>query len=150
MNGLPIDTWIRLIDWMSIGLVVYFAYSYVHSHLGRSAAENSEVDATRAEMAYHPPFAAIVGAGLTIPLTVFQIWYFSPGSSWLEYAVRLLPGSSLAALSICSCTANRTRARLAASVRSTGLLLSVANLIIWAAITYWFFAHYQEFYHGAG
>ncbi|MBN8161742.1 amino acid permease C-terminal domain-containing protein, partial [Vibrio vulnificus] len=27
MNSLPLDTWIRLIDWMSIGLVIYFAYS---------------------------------------------------------------------------------------------------------------------------
>jgi hypothetical protein len=35
------------------------------------------------------------------------------------------------------------------SVRSKGLILSVVNLIVWAVITYWFFAHYQEFYHGA-
>lgn len=151
MNGLPIDTWIRLIDWMSIGLVVYFAYSYVHSHLGRSAAENSEVDATRAQMAYHPPFAAIVGAGLTIPLTVFQIWYFSPGSSWLEYAVRLFAWIVTCGLVyLLMYGKSDTGAARSASVRSTGLLLSVANLIIWAAITYWFFAHYQEFYHGAG
>ena len=34
MNSLPLDTWIRLIDWMAIGLVIYFGYSYNHSKLG--------------------------------------------------------------------------------------------------------------------
>ena len=33
MNSLPLDTWIRLIDWMAIGLVIYFGYSYTHSKL---------------------------------------------------------------------------------------------------------------------
>ncbi|MCU0756371.1 MAG: amino acid permease, partial [Xanthomonadales bacterium] len=33
MNSLPLDTWIRLIVWMSLGLVIYFAYSYSHSNL---------------------------------------------------------------------------------------------------------------------
>ena len=35
MAGLPKDTWIRLIIWLAIGLVVYFAYSKNHSHIGR-------------------------------------------------------------------------------------------------------------------
>jgi APA family basic amino acid/polyamine antiporter len=33
MYGLPGDTWIRLIVWMAIGLVVYFAYSVNHSRI---------------------------------------------------------------------------------------------------------------------
>ena len=33
MAGLPGDTWIRLIIWMVIGLVIYFAYGYRHSAL---------------------------------------------------------------------------------------------------------------------
>ncbi|MDE3067596.1 MAG: amino acid permease [Verrucomicrobiota bacterium] len=33
MAGLPADTWARLIVWMAIGLVVYFAYSRRHSRL---------------------------------------------------------------------------------------------------------------------
>src|SRR5881394_1620721 len=58
MNSLPIDTWIRLIDWMAIGLVLYFAFSYNNSHLGKNAvaAANSE-----APPAYKPPMAAMVG-----------------------------------------------------------------------------------------
>jgi APA family basic amino acid/polyamine antiporter len=33
MAGLPWDTWLRLIIWMTIGLVLYFAYGYRHSEL---------------------------------------------------------------------------------------------------------------------
>ena len=33
MYGLPLDTWARLIIWMAIGLVIYFAYSMRHSKL---------------------------------------------------------------------------------------------------------------------
>jgi APA family basic amino acid/polyamine antiporter len=35
MAGLPWHTWERLIIWMILGVVVYFAYGYRHSHLRR-------------------------------------------------------------------------------------------------------------------
>jgi basic amino acid/polyamine antiporter, APA family len=38
MASLPWDTWMRLIIWMVIGLVIYFVYGVKHSHLRRSKA----------------------------------------------------------------------------------------------------------------
>ena len=32
MIGLPVATWIRLMTWLAIGLVIYFAYGYRHAH----------------------------------------------------------------------------------------------------------------------
>jgi APA family basic amino acid/polyamine antiporter len=34
MSGLPLDTWIRLVVWMVIGLAIYFAYGMHHSRIG--------------------------------------------------------------------------------------------------------------------
>ena len=36
MTSLPSDTWWRLIIWMAIGLVIYFAYGKSHSKLGKA------------------------------------------------------------------------------------------------------------------
>jgi len=35
MYGLPVDTWLRLIIWLVLGLLIYFGYGRSHSRAGR-------------------------------------------------------------------------------------------------------------------
>jgi APA family basic amino acid/polyamine antiporter len=44
MLGLPRDTWIRLIVWMAIGLLVYFFYGMRHSKISRRAVAEAAAD----------------------------------------------------------------------------------------------------------
>jgi APA family basic amino acid/polyamine antiporter len=39
MSALPWDTWIRLLAWMAIGIVIYFVYGKSHSHLNKPTEE---------------------------------------------------------------------------------------------------------------
>jgi basic amino acid/polyamine antiporter, APA family len=145
MNNLPLDTWIRLIVWMSIGLVLYFAYSYSHSNLAKvtDTPENSTVESN-----YVPPIAAIIGIGLTIPLTIWQVLYFIPNTHWIDLAVRLFAWIVTAILIavLMYGKSDRSGGR-SDSVKMYGLAGSVINLVAWAGITYWFFVHYAEL-HG--
>jgi APA family basic amino acid/polyamine antiporter len=45
MAGLPPDTWKRLIYWMALGLVIYFAYGMHHSKLGKPKPESDLISA---------------------------------------------------------------------------------------------------------
>jgi APA family basic amino acid/polyamine antiporter len=42
MLTLPVETWIRFLGWMALGVVIYFAYGYRRSRLARQAAEGED------------------------------------------------------------------------------------------------------------
>ncbi len=42
MYSLPVDTWLRLIIWMAIGMVIYFTYSKRHSLLRNHNSQNTK------------------------------------------------------------------------------------------------------------
>jgi APA family basic amino acid/polyamine antiporter len=146
MNSLPLDTWIRLIDWMAIGLVVYFGYSYNNSNLAKQGMEPDPLPA-----GYKPPMAALVGIILVLILTVYQV--LSPSSGLglglspetkatdniaLNLAIRLFAWVLTGAL-VYMLLYGRSSTERKASTRSTGLLLSGVNLVLWAGITIWYF-----------
>jgi basic amino acid/polyamine antiporter, APA family len=149
MNSLPIDTWIRLIDWMAIGLVVYFGYSYFHSHLGKTESEAEMETST----AYKPPVAAIIGILIVIVLTIWQVTQPSSrlgidlhpekhaaDNMALNLAIRLFAWVLTGALVyvLMYGKGNRSGAR-DPKTRSLGLTLSVVNIIIWTVVTIWYF-----------
>lgn len=137
MNSLPLDTWIRLIVWMSIGLVIYFAYSYNHSKLGIEEHRGGD----EGESDYKPPIAAMLAIVLAMALTVWQVW----GTAWIEMAVRLfawgITGILVAVLMYGKGDRNLARS---SKTRNLGLVATLANLAIWIGITYWFFMHYAQ------
>ena len=138
MNSLPLDTWIRLIDWMSIGLVIYFAYSYSHSNLNSATAATASVDAN-----YKPPVAALVGIALTLILTTWQVKTYIAGAGALDYGIRLFFWIVVGALFVLLMYGKKVGKRTS-QVQTVGLLGSLINLAAWVGITYWFFVHYSQ------
>jgi len=47
MAGLPGDTWLRLIIWLIIGMVIYFSYGRHHSRVQRAEATQERSAASR-------------------------------------------------------------------------------------------------------
>lgn len=142
MNNLPLDTWLRLIVWMSIGLVVYFAYSYNHSNLAKQTDEPAN---SATETNYKPPFAAMAAIIGAIVLTILQVEFFIPNTNWIDTAVRVFAWGMtgiLVAMLMYGKT-DRTAGR-SPQVRTIGLALSIVNLIIWGGVFYWFLYHYAE------
>jgi hypothetical protein len=151
MNSLPLDTWIRLIDWMAIGLVIYFGYSYFHSHLGKTET-SAEAEAAAA---YKPPVAAIIGIVLVLALTLWQVTQPSSrlgmglqpelhkaDNMAVNLGIRLfawiLTGILVAVLMYGR--GDRGAGRNP-KTKSLGLTLAVINILIWAAITTWYFMY---------
>jgi basic amino acid/polyamine antiporter, APA family len=147
MNNLPLDTWLRLIVWMSIGLVIYFAYSYNHSKL----AKETDRDASANTVAgYKPPMAAMVAIVGAIVLTIWQVEYFLPNTTWIDTAVRLFAWITTGVLvaMLMYGKSDRSAAR-SQQVRNIGLLATVINLAIWVGIFYWFLTHWADYHKGA-
>jgi APA family basic amino acid/polyamine antiporter len=149
MNSLPLDTWIRLIDWMAIGLVVYFGYSYTHSRL---AVEGTEADDLPA--GYKPPIAAIVGMLLVIALTIWQV--MMPSNSLglglepdkhvadniaVNMGIRLFAWILTSLLVYVLMYGKGAGKERTGGTRSLGLALSAANILLWAGITFWYFSN---------
>jgi len=144
MNSLPLDTWIRLIDWMAIGLVIYFAFSYNNSHLGKLTDPEASVETP---VDYKPPIAAILSIVLAILLTLYQVSYlmnFKDDVIFLNLGIRLfawvITGVLVAVLMYGNVARRGGRDQ---KTRNIGLGLSVLNLLIWAGITYWYFAYHH-------
>ena len=55
MVGLPGETWIRLVTWLAIGLVIYFLYGHSHAHAARLINDNPapELELPK-DLAEHP------------------------------------------------------------------------------------------------
>lgn len=144
MNSLPLDTWIRLIVWMSIGLVIYFAYSYSHSNLRNVSDEV----ANQSDSRNAPPIAAIIAILLAIALTLYQVPYLMDLKSEaipLNLGIRLFAWIVTGVLvAMLMYGKQDKRGGTEAGVQKIGLIASVVNLAVWGGITYWFFVHYSE------
>jgi basic amino acid/polyamine antiporter, APA family len=153
MNSLPFDTWLRLIDWMSIGLVIYFAYSYSHSNLRKvtdDVANQSDSKST-------PPIAAILAIIFTIILTIVQVIYLldfraefhlKEGDKLPDNAMLMSLGIRLFAWIVTGVLVamlmygkQDNRGGSDDKLKNTGLIVSLVNLVFWIGITYWFFVH---------
>jgi APA family basic amino acid/polyamine antiporter len=43
MASLPLDTWIRLVVWLAIGMFIYFGYGRHHSRVQKLVADEVKV-----------------------------------------------------------------------------------------------------------
>ncbi len=143
MNSLPLDTWIRLIDWMCIGLVVYFAYSYSNSKLSTEAGISANTTSVKT---HKPPVAAIIGIIATIILTIWQVNTYIANAGLLDYGIRLFfwVVVGLLVVTLIYGKKDSSGGKRSSRVKNIGLVASLINLAVWAGITYWFFVHYAD------
>lgn len=206
MNNLPLDTWLRLIVWMSIGLVVYFAYSYKHSNLAKFDDDGADSEAKNtfiptllnlggivlsvliavvvmnlniypniwarmfaglpigliayivinkfttpniSEGSYKPPVAAMLGIVGAIILTIWQVEFFIPNTTWLDTAVRVFAWGITGVLVAVLMYGSKSSETRSSQVRTMGLALSAINLAFWVGMFYWFLTHWADFHKAA-
>lgn len=155
MNGLPLDTWLRLIVWMSVGLVVYFAYSYMHSNLagGISNTSDNYASADADSVTSKAPISPMIAILTTVALTIYQFAFTDKPDfeRLIDTSIRLFVWVSMGVLIYYLMYQNRSRAAMAEArnpqTARTGLMLSGLNLLAWIGVTYWFFLHFTELHH---
>lgn len=148
MNGLPLDTWMRLILWMSVGLVIYFAYSYKHSHLAFLSPEEAKVKLPEGKV----PVSPIIGVLLLISLTLWQFWFTNQPQMQrvVETSVRLFLWVTLGVMVYFLTYGRKSLTSYARNpkVAIYGLIASLTNLAVWIGVAYWFWEHYAELHGG--
>jgi len=147
MNGLPLDTWLRLILWMSIGLVIYFAYGYKHSRLALLTPEEMKASTPEGKVSLSP----MIGVLLLIALTIWQFAFTSQSATQrlVETSIRLFLWITLGVM-VYFLTYGRkllTSQDRNAKIAKIGLTASGINLLVWILVGYWFWVHYNEL-HG--
>ncbi len=149
MNGLPLDTWLRLILWMSVGLLVYFAYGYKNSRL--AFIGGNQLNTLEGKV----PVSPILGVILLIALTILQFGYLSKYSTstqyFVEIGIRLFLWVMLGVM-IYFMTYGRkfvTSQERSKEIATYGLIASLVNMGVWVIVAYWFWVHYAEL-HGTG
>jgi APA family basic amino acid/polyamine antiporter len=88
MMFLPLETWLRLVGWLLIGLVIYAGYGYRHTIMAREGWRQQPGNAGLPDEAYyHSPeyrrrvavsltiCAALTGVGLAVTLRCWYLWY---------------------------------------------------------------------------
>jgi hypothetical protein len=150
MNGLPLDTWLRLILWMSIGLLIYFAYSYKHSNLA-FIGSNSNAESLSDNSAYKAALSPIIGVLIVIGLTIWMFAFTdeSPTARVIETAIRLFVWITVGVMVYFLTYGKKALVgeERNMQVARIGLAASVVNILVWAGVTYWFFVHYAELHH---
>jgi amino acid transporter len=155
MNGLPLDTWLRLIVWMSIGLVIYFAYSYMHSNLAGGISDTAENygSADANPVTGKAPIAPMIAILSAVVLTIYMFAFTDKPAfeRLVDTSIRLFVWVSMGVLVYYLMYQNRSREAMAQprnpQTARIGLMLSGINLLVWLGVGYWYLRHFAELHN---